>query len=82
MPQQTLYPRGTLKKIVKAHSNKPLSKNVDILIFLNYTLFLQDLMREASISAKQNRSGTRGGAGITARDVRKVREGVLRKYKG
>jgi hypothetical protein len=31
MPQ-TLYPRGTLKKIVKAHANRPLSKNVDILV--------------------------------------------------
>lgn len=29
---QTLYPRGTLKKIVKAHANRPLSKNVDILV--------------------------------------------------
>ena len=31
MPQ-TLYPSGTLKKIVKAHANRPLSKNVDILV--------------------------------------------------
>jgi hypothetical protein len=31
MPQ-TLYPRGTLKKIIKAHANRPLSKNVDILV--------------------------------------------------
>lgn len=29
---QTLYPRGTVKKIIKAHSNRPLSKNVDILV--------------------------------------------------
>jgi hypothetical protein len=28
----TLYPRGTVKKIVKAHSNRQLSKNVDILV--------------------------------------------------
>jgi hypothetical protein len=31
MPQ-TLYPRGTVKKIIKAHSARPLSKNVDILV--------------------------------------------------
>jgi hypothetical protein len=31
MPQ-TLYPRGTVKKIVKAHANRALSKNVDILV--------------------------------------------------
>jgi hypothetical protein len=28
----TLYPRGTVKRIVKAHSQRPLSKNVDILV--------------------------------------------------
>jgi hypothetical protein len=38
----TLYPRATVKKIVKAHANRPLSKNVDILIYLNYALFMQE----------------------------------------
>jgi hypothetical protein len=38
----TLYPRSTVKKIVKAHANRPLSKNVDILIYLNYALFMQE----------------------------------------
>jgi hypothetical protein len=27
-----LYPRATIKKIVKAHSKKPLSKNADVLV--------------------------------------------------
>jgi hypothetical protein len=30
----TLYPRATVKKIVKAHSNRQMSKNVDILVRL------------------------------------------------
>ena len=38
----TFYPRAQVKKTIKAHTNRPLSKNVDILIFLNYTLFLQE----------------------------------------
>jgi hypothetical protein len=29
---QKLYPRGTVKRIVKAHSNRNLSKNADILV--------------------------------------------------
>ncbi|KAF2826354.1 hypothetical protein CC86DRAFT_370376 [Ophiobolus disseminans] len=74
---QTLYPRGTLKKIVKAHANRPLSKNVDILIFLNYALFMQELINEASIKSK--RSGERG---VTARSVKKVSEKTLRGFKG
>jgi len=31
---QKLYPRGTVKRIVKAHSNKSVSKNADILVRL------------------------------------------------
>ncbi|PSN68169.1 hypothetical protein BS50DRAFT_573129 [Corynespora cassiicola Philippines] len=73
----TLYPRGTVKKIVKAHSNRPLSKNVDILIFLNYALFMQELVKEAGIKSKQA-----GERGVSARSVRKVREQCLRKFKG
>ncbi|KAH7073636.1 hypothetical protein BKA63DRAFT_514485 [Paraphoma chrysanthemicola] len=74
---QTLYPRGTVKKIVKAHSNRQLSKNVDILIYLNYALFMQELIKEASIKSKQS-----GERGISARSVRRVSERVLRGHKG
>ncbi|PBP26285.1 hypothetical protein BUE80_DR002880 [Diplocarpon rosae] len=38
---QKLYPRATVKKIVKAHSKRNISKNSDVLIFLDYVLFLQ-----------------------------------------
>lgn len=31
-PGQKAYPRGTVKKIVKAHSNCNLSKNVDVMV--------------------------------------------------
>jgi len=72
-----LYPRATIKRIIKAHSKRNLSKNVDILIFLDYTLFLQELIREASIAAKRN-----GEKGISAKRVRKVTEDCLRRYKG
>ncbi|ORY15464.1 hypothetical protein BCR34DRAFT_558858 [Clohesyomyces aquaticus] len=78
MAPTSLYPRNTVKKIVKAHADdRPLSKNVDILIFLNYELFLMELVKEASIASKQS-----GERGITARSVRKVRENCLRKFKG
>ncbi|KAF2671602.1 hypothetical protein BT63DRAFT_422143 [Microthyrium microscopicum] len=71
------YPRATVKRITKAHTNRPLSKNVDILIFLDYMLFMQDLVREAQIYSRQ-----RGERGISARAVRRVREGSLRKFRG
>jgi hypothetical protein len=59
MPQ-TLYPRGTVKKIVKAHANRPLSKNVDILVFLKYALFMQEYVfpsSEASPPGPGKRTG-------------------------
>ncbi|MCJ1254347.1 hypothetical protein MMC24_002162 [Lignoscripta atroalba] len=68
-PTQKLYPRATVKKIIKAHSKRNVSKSVDILIFLDYTLFLQDLIREASIHAKKN-----GEKSISAGGVKKVTE--------
>ncbi|EEH03782.1 conserved hypothetical protein [Histoplasma capsulatum G186AR] len=72
-----LYPRATVKRIVKAHSKRNISKNADILIFLDYMLFMQELMREASIRARRA-----GEKVISARSVRKVTEGTLRKFKG
>ncbi|KAG9229001.1 hypothetical protein BJ875DRAFT_476047 [Amylocarpus encephaloides] len=74
---QKLYPRGTVKKIVRAHSKRNLSKNVDVLIFLDYTLFLQTLMKEAGINAKHA-----GERGISAKSVKKVTELSLAKFKG
>ncbi|KAF7128338.1 hypothetical protein CNMCM5793_003068 [Aspergillus hiratsukae] len=74
---QKLYPRGTVKGIVKAHSNRSVSKNADILIFLDYMLFMQELMREASI-----RSRKAGEKRISPNSVRKVTEKTLRKFKG
>ncbi|OBT56034.1 hypothetical protein VE04_03523 [Pseudogymnoascus sp. 24MN13] len=71
---QKLYPRATLKKLDKAHSRKNVSKNADVLVFLDYALFLQTLMKEAGINAKQA-----GDRGITAKNVKKS---TLHKFKG
>ncbi|OTB16220.1 hypothetical protein K445DRAFT_59718 [Daldinia sp. EC12] len=96
-PGQKLYPRATVKKIVKAHSNCNVSKNVDVMvrltwpafrtrsnqicaprqIFLDYVLFMQTLMKEAAIDAKQA-----GERGISARSVKKATADTLAKFKG
>jgi hypothetical protein len=54
MPQ-TLYPRATLKKIIKAHAARPLSKNVDILVRLSLPpfYFLVSLLLETNLLAPQ-----------------------------
>ncbi|RPB15525.1 hypothetical protein P167DRAFT_603059 [Morchella conica CCBAS932] len=80
MAPQKAYPRSVLKRIVKAHSDRNVSKNVDVLIYLDYALFLQELVREAVIHAQTEASadGATSTATknkkpvISARDVRKV----------
>ncbi|RAK92146.1 hypothetical protein BO79DRAFT_166960 [Aspergillus costaricaensis CBS 115574] len=74
---QKLYPRATVKRVVKAHSNRSVSKNADILIFLDYMLFMQELMRESSIQSRKV-----GEKNISPNSVRKVTERTLRKFKG
>ncbi|TQS32523.1 hypothetical protein Golomagni_07157 [Golovinomyces magnicellulatus] len=61
------YPRATIKKIIKAHSDHNIKKNADVTIFLNYVLFMETLVKEAAIHAKQS-----GERGLTTRSVRKV----------
>ncbi|RAH44248.1 uncharacterized protein BO95DRAFT_416865 [Aspergillus brunneoviolaceus CBS 621.78] len=74
---QKLYPRATVKRVVKAHSNRNVSKNADVLIFLDYMLFMQELMRESSIQSRKV-----GEKNISPNSVRKVTEKTLRKFKG
>ncbi|EXU99526.1 Inner kinetochore subunit wip1 [Metarhizium brunneum] len=71
------YPRATVKKIIKAHSNMSVKKNADVTIFLNYVLFMETLVKEAAIYAKQS-----GERGLTARSVNKVTRDTLAKFKG
>ncbi|KAI1857987.1 hypothetical protein JX265_011017 [Neoarthrinium moseri] len=76
-PGQKLYPRATVKKIVKAHSKCNVSKNADVLIFLDYALFMQTLVKEAAIDSKQA-----GERGISAKSIKKVTADALAKFKG
>ncbi|KAL2265267.1 hypothetical protein VTJ83DRAFT_6367 [Remersonia thermophila] len=77
MAGQKLYPRATVKKIVKAHSNRNLTKNADVMIFLDYMLFMQTLMKEAAVEAKKG-----GERSVTARSVKKVTADALAKFRG
>ena len=36
------YPRATVKKIVKGHSQKNMGKSVDALIYLEYVMFIDE----------------------------------------
>ncbi|KAK1249886.1 hypothetical protein MKX08_009889 [Trichoderma sp. CBMAI-0020] len=71
------YPRARLRRIIKAHSGLKLSKNADVLIYLNYTMFMNALVREAAIHARQA-----GERSFTPRNIMKALPDVLARFKG
>ncbi|KAK5936956.1 hypothetical protein PMZ80_010705 [Knufia obscura] len=76
-PTKRAYPRATLRKILKAHTNKNISRHTDALIYLDYILFIQKLMDNATRKAKEV-----GEKKVLAKDVRKVTLGTLREFRG
>ncbi|KAL2112031.1 hypothetical protein VUR80DRAFT_8708 [Thermomyces stellatus] len=76
-PGQKTYPRATVKKIVKAHSGLNISRNADVLIFLDYALFMQTLVKEAAIESKKS-----GEHGLTPQSVRKATPDSLARFNG
>jgi hypothetical protein len=67
-----LYPRNTLRRTLKAHQPKyRLSRDVDILVHLDYLLFIQRLLHQAHEERKQE--GDRTLRGTHVAKVSKVR---------
>ncbi|KAK7902381.1 hypothetical protein LTR67_002026 [Exophiala xenobiotica] len=71
------YPRATLRKILKAHSRKKVGKGVDSLVYLDYVLFIEELMQNATRKARMDGEKT-----IAAKDIRKATMTSLRRFKG
>ncbi|KAK5075813.1 hypothetical protein LTR70_009938 [Exophiala xenobiotica] len=71
------YPRATLRKILQAHTNKNVSRRTDTLVYLDYILFMQKLMNNATRKAKES-----GENRMQAKDIRKVTISTLRQFKG
>ncbi|RUS27719.1 hypothetical protein BC938DRAFT_482835 [Jimgerdemannia flammicorona] len=73
-----LYTRSTIKKIVKAHQPKSqLAKNVDVMLYLDYALFLNRLAAEADIMTLNDNERV-----VEARHVNTALEKVLQQFKG
>jgi hypothetical protein len=58
------YPRSTLRRVLLAHTNRQhkLSPSVDILVFLDYMLFLRALVQEAELQAAVQASASFSGS--------------------
>ncbi|CCX06508.1 hypothetical protein FPQ18DRAFT_273303 [Pyronema domesticum] len=76
MVARSPYPRSVVKRTIKAHTGLNVSKNVDILLYLDYVLFMQELMRQANVQARK-----RGSATISPADLKKVSRDTLQKFK-
>lgn len=72
-----VYPRATIRKIVKAHTEKTVARDVDALLYLDYILFMQRLMEIATKKAKEA-----GEKKLQAKDIRIATMMTLRQFKG
>ncbi|KAK9315324.1 hypothetical protein V1524DRAFT_429925 [Lipomyces starkeyi] len=73
-----LFPRSSLRRIVKKNSkNTNISKRADVLVYLDYILFIEELLKESSIEARQA-----GDKVLRQRHVERAAEIALRKFRG
>ncbi|CAG8488371.1 4835_t:CDS:2 [Ambispora leptoticha] len=73
-----IYPRATLKKILKAHlPENQFSNNVDIMLYLDYIHFLQSLAEEANLEANSKKAKI-----IRKEHIDSVLENTLKRFDG
>ncbi|KAK9486760.1 hypothetical protein V1527DRAFT_437946 [Lipomyces starkeyi] len=73
-----LFPRSSLRRIVKKNSkNTNISKRADVLVYLDYILFIEELLKESSIEARQV-----GDKVLRQRHIERAAEITLRKFRG
>lgn len=70
-------PRKTLRKILKAHSNKTLCRNVETFVYLDYILFIRQLLAASTARAK-----AAGEKRVAAKHLRMMTTKSLRMFKG
>ncbi|KAK9376158.1 uncharacterized protein V1513DRAFT_440884 [Lipomyces chichibuensis] len=73
-----LFPRSSLRRIVKKNSKTTnISKRADVLVYLDYILFIEELLKESSIEARQA-----GDKVLRQRHIERAAEITLRKFRG
>ncbi|KAJ8099213.1 hypothetical protein POJ06DRAFT_256346 [Lipomyces tetrasporus] len=73
-----LFPRSSLRRIVKKNAKDTnISKRADVLVYLDYILFLEELLKEASIEARQA-----GDKVLRQRHIERALETTLQKFRG
>ncbi|OLL24856.1 Centromere protein W [Neolecta irregularis DAH-3] len=73
-----IYPRSTLKRIVKAHRPKhKIGRNVDTLMFLDLTVFMSKLIKESKLQMRES-----GEKSLRAIHVEKATERALAEMHG
>jgi len=80
MPNKTKFPRSTIKQLVRKYQpkeKKRVTNNADILIYLEYLLFLKQVATESRAIAIKNNEKE-----ILPEHIAEVIPRVLRKFKG
>ncbi|XP_072045679.1 centromere protein W-like [Amphiura filiformis] len=72
------FPRSKLKSIVKKRQSKArLKQTADLLMFLDYMLFLRKLAMEANVIAQRDKEKV-----LTAAHINLVMKDVLKEFRG
>ncbi len=78
MSMKRTFPKSKVKGIVKQNTQRlNIQKNVDILLFLDYMLFLKRLAQAAELKADEKKDTK-----ITSEHVKDVRKEVLKQCRG
>ena len=78
MSMRRTFPKSKVKGIVKQNTKRlNIQKNVDILLFLDYMLFLKRLAQSAELKADEKKDTK-----ITAEHIKEVRRDVLKQCSG
>ncbi|ODQ66580.1 hypothetical protein NADFUDRAFT_46006 [Nadsonia fulvescens var. elongata DSM 6958] len=71
-------PRTSLRKIIKHYSGQyNIAKNADALIYVDYILFLKELLRLSAIEAKKT-----GNKVVSSHHIRKSTQVATGKFRG
>ncbi|KXN69205.1 centromere protein W-like protein [Conidiobolus coronatus NRRL 28638] len=74
-----VYPTSRLRKCLKKHEpNLSLSKRAEVMVYLNYILFLKQLVEEAKLESRSSYNSN----SIQPEHVERVLEKVLNKHQG
>ncbi|EPY51841.1 hypothetical protein SPOG_05751 [Schizosaccharomyces cryophilus OY26] len=71
------YPKSRMKRMLRQQAERPIDDSAVDLVYLDYCLFLQSLLKEANIEAERT-----GEKKIQPIHIQNVKRKILARYRG